>query len=243
MPTDLELLEIQEGSVDAAGRIAGFHGVTIVWTRDRQALWIGAEVPEALAAELRAAFEAAAPTRDPAQPPPALEPCRKLLEAGGRPLSVRVGPSFLIPHDVRFPSQLPIVRSDVPLPSGLRDANPGNWPPVEWQELLEGRQGPWTMAFDGKGVLSICHTPVSVTARSAECGVWTDPAVRGRGFGAAVTAEWAALMRRPGRHLFYSTELDNRSSQRLAERLGLRPLGWTWRLTPRPVSGSGSVHR
>jgi predicted GNAT family acetyltransferase len=41
------------------------------------------------------------------------------------------------------------------------------------------------MATEAERVVSICHTPRPVTARAAECGVWTHPAVRGRGYGAA----------------------------------------------------------
>jgi RimJ/RimL family protein N-acetyltransferase len=128
------------------------------------------------------------------------------------------------------------VRSDGGNEESLRKANPGNWHPVEWDELLEGRLGPWAMAMDGERVVSICHTPGPLTGRTAECGVWTAPAYRGRGYGAAVTAEWAAIVRPSGRYLFYSTDAENLSSQRLTRRLGLRPLGWTWRLA-RPVDG------
>jgi hypothetical protein len=52
---------------------------------------------------------------------------------------------------------------------------------------------------------------------------------------AAVTAAWAALMRPTGRHLLYSVARTNVSSQRVAARLGLRPIGWLWQLAaPRP---------
>jgi RimJ/RimL family protein N-acetyltransferase len=112
----------------------------------------------------------------------------------------------------------------------LRNANPGNWHPVEWDELLDGRLGPWTMALEGELVVSICHTPRPLTTRAAECGVWTHPAFRGRGYAAAVTSEWAAIMRPSGRYLFYSTDAENLSSQRVARRLNLRRLGWSWHL-------------
>jgi RimJ/RimL family protein N-acetyltransferase len=80
--------------------------------------------------------------------------------------------------------------------------------------------------------VSICHTPGPLTPRGAECGVWTQPGFRGRGYATATAtaAAWAASLRPTGRILFYSTDADNRSSQRVAERLQLRPIGWTWRL-------------
>jgi RimJ/RimL family protein N-acetyltransferase len=88
------------------------------------------------------------------------------------------------------------------------------------------------MILDGGCAVSICHTPGLVRTHAAECGVWTQPAFRGRGYAAAVTSEWAAIMRSSGRYLFYSTDSDNASSQRVAERLRLRLIGWTWCLAP-----------
>lgn len=128
--------------------------------------------------------------------------------------------------DVRFASELHIARSDQSVPAWLKKANPGNWDPVEWDELLDGLLGPWTIAsLDGR-VVSLCHAPLRVTERFAECGVWTAPDFRGRGHAAAVTAQWASLAAKSGRRLFYTTHQANRSSQRVAERLGLRFCGY-----------------
>src|SRR5262245_29448064 len=91
---DLELLAIQaEGALDPAGRVAGRYGVTIACAPGAHALWIGAEVPDAAAAELAAAFAAAAPAHDPAETPPVLDRCRRILEAG-RAVECRAGPHF-----------------------------------------------------------------------------------------------------------------------------------------------------
>lgn len=251
---DLELLTIQaEGALDPAGRLAGRYGVTIACVPGEQALWIGAEVPDDTAAELAAAFAIAGPARDPAQPPPALGHCRRILEASrsvepmacaprpadgaagaparqGAALEQHAGPSFVFPGSVPSIPGVRVERCDHPPHAALRDANPGNWLPVEWDELLAGRLGPWTMVLDGDRAVSICHTPRALTPRSAECGVWTQPGARGRGYAAATAAAWAAILRPTGRSLFYSTDAENRSSQRVAERLQLRPIGWTWRL-------------
>jgi hypothetical protein len=238
---DLELLGLQaEASFDDRGRLSGRYGATIAATADRSVLWIGADVPDALAAALIAAFDPAPPP-DPGARPPALERCRQLLEAGGHALSCTGGPSFVF-TDARFASTARIVRSDTASLDALRGANPGNWHPVEWDELLDGRLGPWTMVLDGELVASICHTPGPLATRTAECGVWTRPAFRGRGHAAATTAAWADLLRPSGRTLFYSTDADNRSSQRVASRLGLRPIGWTWRLVPPPDPEVSSLH-
>jgi RimJ/RimL family protein N-acetyltransferase len=164
------------------------------------------------------------------------------LEPACAPLSVEAGPTYLIEPDVRFEMRTHIARSDTSSGERLRHLNPGNWEHDEWDELLDGALGPWAMAVVDGRVVSICHTPGRMTERAAECGVWTHPDYRGRGYAAAVTATWADILRPGGRYLFYSTDAQNRSSQRVAARLGLRPIGWTWRLTGVDLEGRRS-HR
>ena len=149
---------------------------------------------------------------------------------------------YLVDHEVQVASDADMQRSDAPLPAWMGDANPGNWHPIEWAELLEGRLGPWAMASEGERVVSICHTPVPMTVRAAEVGVWTDPEFRGQGHAAAVTAQWAAILRPSGRYLFYSTGADNLSSQRVAGRLEARLLGRTWQLGRAEAAPAGQVH-
>ena len=241
---DLELLNIQaELFVDDHGRIADVCGITIGNAPDGQALWIGADVPEVLASELTRIVESAQIATNPTEPPPALEHCERLLEAtlGGR-MARHAGPSYVFGTVKRFSSGAHIERSDASSGEGLHDANPGNWGSTEWEELLEGRLGPWAMAIAGGKVLSICHTPLPLIDRAAECGVWTHPDARGRGHAAAVTAEWARIVQPTRRHLFYSTDANNLSSQRVAQRLNLRPLGWTWRIAREEQNSGARVH-
>ncbi|MFI7610236.1 GNAT family N-acetyltransferase [Nonomuraea terrae] len=130
-----------------------------------------------------------------------------------------------------------VLRSD-----NLNDAQrvgpmrPSNWQLEEWEELIGGGAGaPWSMIVDSDQVVSICHTP-SRTSAGAEAGTWTAQPFRGRGYAAATTAAWVDLLSRCP-FLFYSTSADNRSSQRVAERLGLRNIGWLWKLTRIPAAG------
>ena len=238
LSTDLELLALQaEGARDPAGRLAGQYGVTIACAPGAHALWIGSEVPDAAVTELAAALAATAPALDPTAPPAALDRCRQILEAG-HAVALHAGPSYVFPDDVPPAVDVRIERSDRPQPAALRGGNPGNWQPAEWDDLVDGRLGPWTMVLDGARVVSLCHTPSPLTSRRAECGVWTEPAFRGRGYAAATAVAWAAIVRPVSGTLFYSTDADNRSSQRVAARLGLRPIGWTWRLhAPDPRAG------
>ena len=141
---------------------------------------------------------------------------------------------FVIDEAVHFADSpsVRIERSDASGGDRVRACNPGGWEPVEWDELLDGRLGPWTMALDGERVVAICHTPRPMTADRAECGVWTNPAFRGRGYAAAVTAAWAELLRATRRELVYSCDETNASSRRVAERLGLRLVARTWEEQP-----------
>jgi RimJ/RimL family protein N-acetyltransferase len=232
-PDDLELLRLEIETiwkVDGYGRVDG-PDLVIASSASGLGIAFGPAVPTEMAAALTEAVAGATPPRDLRSPPAILGRCREQLEQLFAPteLTLACGPSYLVPDSVVFPSEATLLRSDASELSALRDANPGNWAPGEWHELLEGRHGPWAMVTDASQVLSICHTPVS-TPRCAEAGTWTAPGHRGRGYAAATTAAWAELMRPSGRYLFYSTSDWNTSSQRVAARLSLRPLGWLWQL-------------
>lgn len=229
-PTDLALLAHQaEIGLDGRGRLVGVCGVGIAVSRDGQMLFVGDQIQDMLVPALADAFDQS-PHVAPDREPSALVACRAILEPTCAPLSLEAGPSYLIEPDVRFEAQTEIIRSDAPESRWLRQGNPGNWEPDEWDDLLDGTLGPWTMAVVDSRVVSICHTPARMTDQAAECGVWTHPHFRGHGYAAAVTAAWADILRPSGRSLFYSTDAENHSSKRVAARLQLRPIGWTWRL-------------
>lgn len=229
--TDLELLRIEaEMSMDDRCRLSGTCGVKISSTRDGQLLFVGSEVPDTFVPALIDAVDRSPLAPAPDQEPPALAACREILEPACAPLSVNAGPYYLIEPHVRAERRTRIVRSDIPPSERLRHLNPGNWELDEWDDLLDGALGPWAMAVAEGRVVSICHTPRPMTKQAAECGVWTHPDYRGRGYAAAVTATWADILRASGRCLFYSTDAQNFSSQRVAARLRLRPIGWTWNL-------------
>jgi hypothetical protein len=229
--SDLDLLERRtEMSMDDCRRLAGVCGVTITATRDAHAVYIGSEVPDTLVPALVDAVERSPLASAPDREPPALGACRTILEPGCPRLALDSGLAYLIEPGVPFVTRPDIVRSDTSNSVALRPLNPGNWEHDEWNHLLDGILGPWAMAIAGGRVISLCHTPVPMTDSAAECGVWTHPDARGRGYAAAVTATWADILRPSGRSLFYGTDVQNLSSQRVAQRLELRPLGWNWSL-------------
>lgn len=216
--------------MDDSRRLRGTCGIRIAATSDGQALFVGSEVPESLVTALVDAVDTSPRASAPDTEPPALAACREILEPSCAPLSLDAGPYYLIEPAVRAAPPGYITRSDTRDGERLRPLNPGNWGAGEWEELLDGTLGPWAMAVVDGNVVSICHTPLRMTERAAECGVWTHPDYRRRGYAAEVTATWAEVLHPSGRHLFYSTDAGNLSSQGVAARLGLRPIGWSWKL-------------
>jgi RimJ/RimL family protein N-acetyltransferase len=264
MITDLQLLEIEMETLwatDPRGRLVldkgpGWQGrkaphLVIAVSNDGQISAIGSEVPDELALELLAAV-AGEPTSPPATPPASIARCQELLKDGLGPVELRGGPAYVIAADTAFKSTAEIFRSDGKTAEALRTRVPqrGGWSLAEelrtrvpqrswslddWQLLLDGSFGPWAVATISGQVIAMCHS-ARLTDRGAEAGVWTDPDFRGQGHAAAVTAAWASLLASSGRHLFYSTSADNLSSQRVAARLSLHPIGWRWQISTPPTA-------
>ena len=228
---DLDLLTRHlKPALDQHGRLRDRCGVTLVLARDGQAMFVGSEVPEPLVAELAQAMADSSVSAQPRLEPPALQACRAILKRAGRPLSLEAAPFYVFTEGSVFKMNVDIQRSDDSSVRRLLALNPGNWANDEWAELLAGALGPWAIALVNGRVASICHTPRPMNKHTAECGIWTDPDFRGRGYAAATASAWAEIVRPSGRHLIYSTTAENRPSQRVAARLGLRPIGWTWTL-------------
>ena len=154
----------------------------------------------------------------------------ELLQRSLGRIEVTVGPGY----DARDPKPQPtpaigaLIRSDDPDPAvgGLRV--PVTWEPDEWSELLAGAYGPWAMITDVDRVVSICHS-ARVATDGVEAGTWTAPEARGLGLAAAATAAWAEACRSLPGDVFYSTDSNNRASQRVAARLGLPLIGQLWK--------------
>jgi Acetyltransferase (GNAT) domain len=229
LPSDVELLRIE---MDLLWPSKGPE-LVMAAARDGLHARVGGGLPARVARKLIAEVESTQVSGDMSAPPAALERwCTELEDALGSRIALAPGsgPSYLVHDGVSFPSGATLIRSDAADLSELREANPGNWGSGEWHDLLDGRLGAWVMARHGAQVISICHTPAANT-RAAEAGTWTHPDFRGHGYASATTAEWAAVMRRTRRVLFYSTSYTNHSSQAVAARLGLRNIGWLWQLT------------
>jgi hypothetical protein len=89
---------------------------------------------------------------------------------------------------------------------------------------------PWCVAVVDGEIASIAFA-ARLSDLGAELGLATAKAFRGRGFAAAATAGWSRLPSLQSRILFYSTNRDNSSSQRVATRLGLQLRGVSLRIS------------
>jgi len=238
-----ELLEVEFDTLwlrDDRGRLIEPGGggrrtapyIAIGAVDDGWVLGFAAELPEPVVGEMKVLFADEPPAADVARPPRPLARCEKLLRQFADAVEPRDGPTYLVPAGTRIEVDADIVRSSDALPVSLRcqDLELLNWAEEEWKQLLDGELGPWAFVMDGDRVVSICHS-ARLTDQSAEAGTWTDPDYRGQGFAAAATGAWGELLAGTGRTLFYSTWSANVSSQRVAERLGLPLIGWTWTLS------------
>lgn len=244
---DAELFAIEIETLwdrDAAGRLVQAFGregspapyVLIGTMTQGYVLGFGANTP-AIAVQLVQAvvreWRRFAPSGDASHPPVVLKNIDQLLPKFVPGVQFESGPGYLVPEGASFASDARIVRStdDFAVREGIIAPPEANWAEDEWRDLLAGSLGPWAMVAMDNRAIAICHSARWAT-RGAEAGAWTHPDHRGKGFAAAATAAWANLVYGEGRLPFYSTSAENLSSQRVAERLGMRLIGWQWSWRP-----------
>lgn len=144
------------------------------------------------------------------------------------PLSVGTGVIYHLPNHINYEHSTTIVRGDSTegaaiaarfakhgMPQAMVDAG---------FKTVADLWEPGCLALEGEEVAAASFA-ARLGEHGAEIGVYTFPQFRSRGFAAAVTAAWSSLPSLEGRALFYSTSRLNRSSQRVAARLGLRMIG------------------
>lgn len=86
---------------------------------------------------------------------------------------------------------------------------------------------PFVALVEGNRAVSVCRS-VRITPEAHEAGVETLPEFRGNGYAKEVTAEWARLVRSSGAIPLYSTSWENKASQAVARKLGLKCYGVTF---------------
>lgn len=135
---------------------------------------------------------------------------------------------WTLPEDLDFPQSADTVLSGTDRGASLlasldRDGMPKALVEAGFLDTA-GFWSPWCVAIDRDEIASIAMA-AGVGSAAAEVGLYTFPAFRGRGLGAAATAAWASHPDLRGKALFYGTDRENVSSQRVVERLGLTFIG------------------
>lgn len=140
----------------------------------------------------------------------------------------QAGLNWCFPKQLEYVHHAQLVSSGTDEADALLDRLVEQGMPEELEALgfVDVREfwAPWCVALCGDDIASIAFS-ARLAPAGAETGVATAPSFRGRGFAAAATAGWAVLPALRGRSLFYGTHRANRSSHRVAERLGRRFLG------------------
>jgi RimJ/RimL family protein N-acetyltransferase len=158
----------------------------------------------------------------------------RLLAAEGPVETCDGGLIWTFPERLHYEHPARLVASDTPDGDGLlaRLTEQGMPEPLAAAGFVDVGElwAPWCVAFGGGDIASIAFTP-GLGPASAETGVYTAPNYRGRGFASVATAGWAALPALEGLTLFYATTRTNVSSQRVAQRLGLRFIGVYFAIT------------
>ncbi len=174
------------------------------------------------------------PLNDPDVTPLHLDDYVRLLAAEAPLEEQRAGSTYHFPDHFEYEHDVELVSSDTPdgdrLFARLEDQRmPEVLVSVGFVKAAE-IWAPWSISLLQGEIESIAMT-ARIGPAGAEVGVTTVPALRGRGFAAAATAGWATLPSLNQRALFYSMDRTNFSSRRVAERLGLRFIGASFRFT------------
>jgi len=180
------------------------------------------DLPDALvveAAELIAAESVRVPLS-------AVPQCREailtLLARDAPVLRIWSGPAYRIDADALPASSnvVPISCANVDLLQSFPD----------WQNEMDLRRQPFFAVVDGGRAIALCCS-VRITAAAHEAGVETLPGSRGMGRALQAVSGWARAVSALGAIPLYSTSWDNRASQAVARKLGMRQFGVDFHVT------------
>ncbi len=194
---------------------------------------IGHEVGDETARAIEALVAGEPPLRDPDSTPLHLDEYVDLLAVEAPVEQQSSGLVYRLPNDLGYEHDVALVSSDTPEGDRLLAGIAVEGMPQAMVEVgflsLDHFWPPWCVALHEGEIASIAFG-VRTGPVGAEVGLTTMPAFRGRGFGAVATAGWTSHPSLRGLALFYATDRANRSSQHVAERLGLRFIGASLRL-------------
>jgi hypothetical protein len=174
--------------------------------------------PDALAAAIQSLCESAAAPFQPAAPSAALDQIVNRLAPHSPIANVSRGPAFRIDD------------TDPQLATSATRITAANAALLTGAFAWLHKHPAAYLDFPAAGVIadgqfvSICFC-ARQTLTTAEAGLDTLPAYRGRGYGVAAAACWAGLVQAEGRTALYSTEWDNDASLAVARKLNARLYG------------------
>jgi hypothetical protein len=134
---------------------------------------------------------------------------------------VWAGPAYICSQDL-MPST-----SVVPISEGNAELLRSGF--SHWLPDVPHRQ-PFMAVVEKEQAVSICAS-VRISPAAHCAGVETQNGYRQRGYAASAVAAWATAVRARGATPFYSTSWENRSSQRVADRLELSLVGVDFHIT------------
>lgn len=212
MRSALELLEVQLETLfefDPRGRISGLSAPRMYLGRalEGQLLRLGADLSDAVAAELEAIAAREPAIIDLREPPP---PTGNFRAALGAIQTEYRGPAFWLPAECDDPRAARLVtRNNVDQLAG----------PFDWLARELDEVSPAVVSLERGAAVSVCHCAAR-GPRAAEAGIETQEFARGRGHARRAVAAWAAHVRAAGLQPLYSTRWKNSASLALAASLG-----------------------
>ena len=218
----IERVNSPDGEAGPRVFLAGCRGGNLVRLRQ--------DVGDTVARDIAAVVKNEPPWFDAASPPPCLSDLASLLSREAPVTAINRGIVYVLPNGLRREVSAPLVSAEDAEGQALLQGLASEGMPRAFREAgflaVADFWPPWCAALEGAEIAAIAFA-ARLGDRGAEVGVFTFPGHRGRGLAAAVTARWSSLAALAGRRLFYSTLTTNRSSQRVAQRLGLTTLGAT----------------
>ena len=229
MISDLSLMKIQVGTLfvhNHDGRLRFInepyrpedHSAPVVFigrTRCGSVVRFRYDVPEVICKRVQTVIQAQSLSDNLYESPSYLATVKDLLASYITADQQWMGPAYRFPGSLEVSSE--VVRIDRStaylLEFGFSDLIPE----------LDHCQ-PVVAIVEGDKAVSVCQS-VRKSEEAEEAGVDTLLSHRGKGYAGQAVAGWAGVVREQGRIPLYSTSWDNKASQRVAEKLGLRLYG------------------
>lgn len=181
------------------------------------------DVPASVVVQLDALCDAEPVMADVTTQTPGADVIRTALQTHA-PIEIEErGPAYLFPDDLPSPT-------DAVLIDNTNVQVLKKWFPWRGPLPTSFDFGPFAGTIVDGSAVSLCWCS-RLALTGANAGVETIEAFRGRGYAAQAVAAWAIAVRQRGLVPFYDTSWENRSSQAVARRLGMRRYGEMWSVT------------